>query len=243
MRVRSGKVAASVLPPAVGANRIASSPATSGPAAASWSGRSPGQPRELTMWCCTVGARASKPTGPAAPSLAPTESVIAEIEIDVVRIGASSGHGPLRFADGHCVVGAGIEVLELVDAVEDVDELAQEDSRSEPHLGAELPGDGAGEVCDVGIVDAVAQTLGVLTFAGVEVAHPHADLDEGVLSEAEQADLHSPWIVEARIRQEGRVQSLRQRWEAVHAVGSVVERGGAGEDQVETGVPARDRKR
>src|SRR5699024_12082492 len=150
MRVRSGKVAASVLPPAVGANRIASSPATSGPAAASWSGRSPGQPRELTMWCCTVGARASKPTGPAAPSLAPTESVIAEIEIDVVRIGASSGHGPLRFADGHCVVGAGIEVLELVDAVEDVDELAQEDSRSEPHLVAALPGDGAGVDFDVG---------------------------------------------------------------------------------------------
>src|SRR5699024_4801705 len=120
-----------------------SSPASSGPAAASWSGRSPGQPRELTMWCCTVGARASKPTGPAAPSLAPTESVIAEIEVDVVRIGAGPGHGPLRFADSHCVVGAGVEVLELVDAVKDVDELAEEYPRSETHLGAELPGDGA----------------------------------------------------------------------------------------------------
>src|SRR5699024_5591936 len=128
IRVRRGKVAASVFPPAVGASRIASSPATRGATDASCNGRSPGQPRVLTMWCCTEGVSASSPV---------SGSVIAEVEVDVVRVDAGPGGGPLGGAHGDLVVAARVEVLELVHPVQHVDELAQEDPGREPHLGAE----------------------------------------------------------------------------------------------------------
>ncbi len=49
--------AASVLPPAVGASSTASSPSSSGSIASSCSGRRPGQPRVLTMWCSDAGVQ------------------------------------------------------------------------------------------------------------------------------------------------------------------------------------------
>src|SRR5699024_7898243 len=122
-------VAASVFPPAVGASRIASCPATSGAAAASCRGRNPGHPRELAMWCWTDGARASNPEGC---------SVIAEIQLNVVGILAGPSDGGVRLAHRHGVVPARIELGELVHAVEHVHELAQEDARGESHLGAQL---------------------------------------------------------------------------------------------------------
>ncbi len=67
IRVRIGNIAASVLPPAVGANRIASDPAAMVATASSCSGRRPGQPSELTMWCWRIGSSWSKPAVTAPP--------------------------------------------------------------------------------------------------------------------------------------------------------------------------------
>src|ERR1022692_974304 len=53
--VSSGKIAASVLPPAVGASSKTSAPSSTGPAASSCSARSDRQPSVLTMWCTTTG--------------------------------------------------------------------------------------------------------------------------------------------------------------------------------------------
>ena len=55
IRDSSGNIAASVLPPAVGASSRQSSPARTGSTAASCSGRRPGQPSVLTMWCWSTG--------------------------------------------------------------------------------------------------------------------------------------------------------------------------------------------
>src|ERR1039457_1515878 len=57
--VSSGKIAASVLPPAVGASSKTSAPSSTGPAASSCSARSDRQPSVLTMWCTTTGCSRS----------------------------------------------------------------------------------------------------------------------------------------------------------------------------------------
>ena len=55
---------------------------------------------------------------------------------------------------GQGVVPARVEVLELVDAVEDVgDQLAQKQARRDADLAAERAGDGAGQLVEVGVVD------------------------------------------------------------------------------------------
>src|SRR5699024_10772403 len=143
---------------------------------------------------CTEGASASNPV---------SGSVIAEVEVDVVRVDAGPGGGPLGGAHGDLVVAARVEVLELVHPVQHVDELAQEDPGREPHLGAELPGHGAGEVGDVRVGDLLRQARCVLTAAQVQVAHADPHLGEGVLGEAGQANLHGPRVVEPRVGHEG----------------------------------------
>jgi hypothetical protein len=80
MRVRSGSIAASVLPPAVAATSSASSPRNTGTIDAVCSGRSPGQPSELTTWCCTTGCSRSKDCASRSRSV-----IVRQVEVDTVE--------------------------------------------------------------------------------------------------------------------------------------------------------------
>src|SRR4051812_31712942 len=120
MRESNGNSADSVLPPAVGALRMACSPASSGVIACCWSGRRLRQPNVATMWCWSAGCSASKLSGRSR-----------EIEFDVVGARRDARRplfgGHLCVGDGQRVVAPRMEVRELIDAVEHVpDELAQE---------------------------------------------------------------------------------------------------------------------
>src|ERR1039457_7144197 len=67
--VSSGKIAASVLPPAVGASSKTSALSSTGPAASSCNTRSDRQPSVLTMWCTTTGCSRSSAELTATPRL------------------------------------------------------------------------------------------------------------------------------------------------------------------------------
>ena len=87
--------------------------------------------------------------------------------------------------DRQGVVAPGVEVAELVDAVEDVaDELAQEDPRGDAHFAAQPTGHGRGQRGEVGVVDDGPDPARVGGAARVEVPHPGSDLDEPIEVEA-----------------------------------------------------------
>lgn len=123
MRDSSGRIAASVLPPAVGANARTCSPARIGSIACSCRGRSEGHPSEFTTWCCNAGCRRSNPLTERNPSRV-------EIEIDIV--GGETGGGialdvgQLGCAHLERVVGARVEVGVFINALEHVDQLLAE---------------------------------------------------------------------------------------------------------------------
>src|SRR6266571_930903 len=145
--VSSGNIAASVLPPAVGASSSASAPSSTGPTAWSCNGCSDCQPRLFTMWCTTTGCSRSSPAVMAWRRWSPAVRGSRQVEGDVV------GPGPGRHGDrgrvalylrqfvrgqGQRVVAARIEVTELVDSVQHVgDELFQEHPGRDPDLPAQ----------------------------------------------------------------------------------------------------------
>src|ERR1039458_2685627 len=125
MAESKGNTAASVLPPAVGATIRQSAPERTGSTAASCSGLSRDQPRELTTWYSTAGFR---------PVPAPV--VTSQVQVDLVdgsgRPVVVAKVGGLAFrvrqfgrVHRERVVAPGVEVGELVDPVQDVDEFAQ----------------------------------------------------------------------------------------------------------------------
>src|ERR1700677_1189250 len=145
--VSSGKTAASVLPPAVGARSRASAPSSTGSAAWSCNARSERQPRVLTMWCTTTGC--SRSSAELTATHRPSSSAARgsrQVEIDVV--GAGSGRhcqggcvtlhlGQLSSGQGQRVMAARVEVGELVHPVQDIsDELLQEHPGRDPNLPA-----------------------------------------------------------------------------------------------------------
>src|SRR4051794_21891924 len=107
----SGKKAALVLPPAVGARTSRLAPSSAAPMASSCTGRSDRHPRALTIWCCSAGCSRSK-------------AGMSEVQLNVVDRRGPAGRpldaGRLAVGDRQAVVGAGVEIGGLVDAVEHV---------------------------------------------------------------------------------------------------------------------------
>src|SRR5690606_18884350 len=123
---------------------------------------------------------------------------------------------------GEGVVPTRIEVGVQLDTVEDVaDELLDVHAGGDADLGAQVAGDGSGEGAQVEVVDDATDPVGVVETVGEQVSHFHADLDERVEGEAREADLHGPRVVEAGVGGEVGVETLGQRGEALHALGSV----------------------
>src|SRR4051794_30790146 len=109
MRDSSGRTAASVFPPAVGATSSAWLPASTGSIACSCNGRRDRQPSELTRWCATAGCSRSTPR-------------LTLVELHVVgrqRPGTRLAflQGQLGLADGQGVVLTRMEVGKLVHTV------------------------------------------------------------------------------------------------------------------------------
>ena len=105
-----------------------------------------------------------------------------DVQLDLV--GGDSlafGVGQLPVVDRQGVVAPGVEVAELVDAVEDVaDKLAQENPRGDAHFAPQPTGHGRGQRGEVGVVDDGPDPARVGGSARVEVPHPGADLDESI---------------------------------------------------------------
>src|SRR5580704_5205553 len=153
--VSSGKIAASVLPPAVGARSSASAPSSTGPTAWSCSARSDCQPKVLTMWCTTTGCSRSSAELMTTPGSW-------QVEVDVVGAGRGRHRqggcvafhlGQLTRGQGQRVMAARVEVGELVHPVQDIgDELLQEHPGRDPDLPAQRPGHRVRELTHVGVV-------------------------------------------------------------------------------------------
>ena len=127
----------------------------------------------------------------------------------------------------------------LVDAVEHVaDELLEEQPGGDADLATQVPGDGAGQLGDVGVVGQGEDAVAGLGVAGVEVADRAADLDQSVVGEARQADLDGARAVEPRVGLEVDVQPLGERLQPLHPLRAVEERRRAGDEQVQAGEPA-----
>ncbi len=237
IRLSSGNMAASVLPPAVGASSSASPPPSRGRIAACCQARNPGHCSVLTMWCSTTGCSSSASgafTARRRPAdrRRPGALLVVQVQGDVAgRGGVAFDVRELGGGDHQRVVAARVEGRMVVDAIEDVDEFLQ----IQPRGDADPAGDRVGEGREVAVVDGRGESAGFPGAGGVDVADPAAELDEGVVAESGQTKLDRPGIVEPGVAGEVRRQPLRERRQALHALRAVVERRGAGDAQVQAG--------
>ena len=95
---------------------------------------------------------------------------------------------------------AGIEIGELVDAVEDVpDEFFEEQPRGDANLAPQRARNGGGEIADIRLVTSGGDPVERFRLRRVNIPHLHAHLDEPVEIESRQFDLRSTRVVESGI--------------------------------------------
>ena len=184
------------------------------------------------MWCATCRVESIEgfvSHGPTSRSISSTLVAAAGVAFDVCEF---------TVGDRELVVAAGIEVLELVDAIEDVaDEFLEEHPGSHADFASQIAGDRVGEHIDVRVVAPLGDRASVASApSAIDVADPAAHLAQAVEVEAAKAKLNSPRVVETSVGGEISVEPLGKRRETRDSLRTVEEGWRARDYEVEAGV-------
>ena len=147
--------------------------------------------------------------------------------------------GEFSVADGQPIIDPGIELGELINAIEDVaDKFFQKQSWGDADVAAQVAGDRSGEHFDVGVVDDGSDAIGFVGTLGIEIPDPAADFAQRCDVETGQSELDGPRVVESGVGREVGMEALGQWWESSRSLWAVEESRGAGDQQVQPGESA-----
>src|SRR6185437_10069500 len=165
-----------------------------------------------------------------------------QVKLDVIHalgLGFTFNGSHFAAVDGQLVMLGRVEVLELVDAVQDIrNQLLQEQPWDDADLAAELPGHGSGQNLDVLVRSQSPDTFRSGAVRREEITDLDADFHHALVVKRRKPKLNGTRVVEAGIRLEIHMQPLGERFETPNPLWPVEERRGASYHQVQVREPA-----